>query len=65
MSLLGDRLRRVTRLFLIAAHLRSGGRIILADLAAECSIPILVKAGVRSHYSPDGHAPYQRSQITP
>src|SRR5579871_69414 len=65
MSLLGDRLRRLTRLFVIVNLLQSGSRVTLADLAAACGcctktiqrdLTYLNEAGVAYVYDPALHS---------
>jgi predicted DNA-binding transcriptional regulator YafY len=59
MSLHEDRLRRLTRLFIIAAKLQAGGRVTLSNLAEMCNcstrtifrdLTYLAEAGVAYHY---------------
>ena len=61
MSLLGDRLRRLTRLIVIVNLLQSGSRVTLVDLAAACGcctktiqrdLTYLQEAGVAYYYDP-------------
>lgn len=61
MSLLDDRLRRLTRLFLITTTLHAGGHVTLQSLAAVCGchrrtilrdLSFLEEAGVACHYDP-------------
>jgi predicted DNA-binding transcriptional regulator YafY len=61
MSLTDDRLRRVTRLFIIATQLQSGARVTRADLAAACNcdrrtvtrdLSYLEEAGFAIRYDP-------------